>query len=262
MTQSRWTRAAALLSTLAVVAGTLGAQSPDLSTFDAVSIKRHVGGGPSRSDATPNGHVAVNVPMFFLISQAYPVRRSDEIIDAPDWLYDAPYDVTARFAGTPTADQRQSAWRRLFADRFKLKAHLEIREKDTFALVLARAGRVSPNLKKSDVDCAATAAVTECTSGLTRGILATQGMSMSEFARLIQPMTGRTVSDQTGLTGLYAFSLKFSPTRPGVALDPNSRTELPDIFAALEDQLGLKLERARGSVDVLVIEHIELPTEN
>jgi uncharacterized protein (TIGR03435 family) len=75
-------------------------------------------------------------------------------------------------------------------------------------------------------------------------------------------MTGRTVSDQTGLTGLYAFSLKFSPTRPGVALDPNSRTELPDIFAALEDQLGLKLERARGSVDVLVIEHIELPTEN
>jgi len=262
MTRSHWTNVIALLSIYALGINVAGAQSPVLSTFDAVSIKRHVGGGPSRSDPTPDGHVAVNVPIFFLIALAYPVRTSDEIVGAPDWLYEEPYDLIARFARTPTPEQRQAAWRSLFADRLKLRAHLERREKDTFDLVLARPGRVSPNLKQSDVDCAAAEAAAECTSGFTRGALTTRGMAMTDFARVIQPTTGRIVFDRTGLTGTYAFSLKFSPTRPGAPLDPNARTEMPDIFAAMQDQLGLKLERSRGAVDVLVIEQIDPPTEN
>jgi uncharacterized protein (TIGR03435 family) len=262
MTPSQWAHATALAGTVAFGAAALGAQNPAPPGFEAVSIKRHSGNGPSRSEPTPDGHVAINVPVFFLIAQAYPVRRSDEIVGAPDWFYDEPYDVMARFAGPPTAEQRQASWRSLLIERFKLQAHMETREQDTFNLVPARAGRVSPNLKPSTVDCTAADAVAGCTGGLTRGALTTQGMSMAELARAIQPMTGRAVFDRTGLTGLYAFSLKFSPTRPGVALDPDARTELPDIFAALQDQLGLKLERARGPVDVLVIGHIEPPTEN
>ena len=87
-------------------------------------------------------------------------------------------------------------------------------------------------------------------------------MTMREFARAIQPTSGRIVFDRTGLTGRYAFSLTFSATRPGAPLNPNAGTGLSDIFAALQDQLGLKLERSRGPVDVLVIEHIEPPAEN
>lgn len=262
MTQSHRPRVTALLIVVAFGVSAIGAQNGVAPTFDAVSIKRNVSRGPARSDATPDGHVAVNIPVFFLIALAYPVRTSDQIVGAPDWLYEESYDLIARFAGTPTTEQRQAAWRSLFADRFKLNAHLEQRETDTFDLVLARPGRISANLKKSAVDCSAADAVADCTSGFTRGALMTQGMTMTEFARAIQPATGRIVFDKTGLTGPYAFSLKFSPTRPGAPLNPNASTELPDIFAALQDQLGLKLERSRGDVDVLVIEHIERPKEN
>jgi len=116
-------------------------------------------------------------------------------------------------------------------------------------------------MKKSDIECSSADAVAECTS-LGRGVLTTLGMSMTDVARSIQPMTGRPVFARTGLTGLYAFSLKFSSTRSGPPLKPTSGTQLSDIFAALQEQLGLKLESARGTVNVLVIEHIEPPTEN
>ena len=213
MTQSQWARLKVLVWVV-VSGGSVIAQNPGVSTFDVVSIKRHVGDEPGLSNPTPNGHTAVNVPFSILISLAYPVQRSEQIIGAPDWFYEATYDVIARFTGTPTAEQRRDAWRSLFGDRLKLRAHLETRETDTFALVLAQSGRVNSNLKKSEIDCSSADAVADCTR-LSRGLLTTLGMSMTDLARSIQPMTGRTVFDRTGLTGFHAFSLRFLPTRPG-----------------------------------------------
>jgi uncharacterized protein (TIGR03435 family) len=87
-------------------------------------------------------------------------------------------------------------------------------------------------------------------------------MSMAVFARTIQPLTGRTVIDRSSLSGAYAFSLTFSPRLPGPPTNPDAADAAPDVFAALPEQLGLRLESARGPVDVLIIEHIERPTEN
>jgi uncharacterized protein (TIGR03435 family) len=152
-------------------------------------------------------------------------------------------------------------WRNLFSERMALKAHLEQREKGVFALVLAHEGRISANLKRTDVDCSVADAAPTCTR-LGAGVLTTNGMSMGGLARTIQPMTGRTVVDRTGLGGLYAFGLTASMTRPNPGINPDNGSARPSIFAALEEQLGLKLVTARAPVDVLVIEHIERPTEN
>jgi len=228
--------------------------------FEAVSIKRHIGAGPGEQGAQPGGYVARNVPLFLLINLAWPVHSSDNIVGAPDWFFDEPYDVLVRFERPLTPGQSQAAWKAVFAERMAMKAHLEQHDKETFELVMARDGRVSPNLKKSDVDCSGTDVPVGCTT-FGGGMLTTKGLSMAGLARTIQPLTGRTVADRTGLDGLYAFTLTFSLRRPNAALrdDPGDQ---PTIFTALQEQLGLRLVPARGQVDVLVIEHIERPTEN
>lgn len=251
---------AAVTAFVAMAGGTMLAQG-----FEAVSIKRHVGGGAGEQGAQPGGYVARNVPLFLLISLAYPVRSSDDIIGAPDWFYDEPYDVIVRYERPLTSEQSQAAWRKLFAERTGVKWHLEQREKEIFELLLARAGSrdgrvVSPNLKKSEVDCSAGGAPAGCTS-FGAGMLTTKGLSMAGLARTIQPLTGRTVADRTGLEGFYAFSMVFAMTRPNAPIRDNAADQ-PAIFTALQEQLGLKLAPARGRVDVLVIEHIDRPTEN
>ena len=150
-------------------------------------------------------------------------------------------------------------WRNLFAERLKVRARLEQRVRDTFSLVLARPGRISPSLKKTDVDCSAAAAAPDCTT-LARGVLTTRGLSMADLARIIQPMTGRTVYDRSGLSGFYEFRLTFSPTR-GAALAA-SADELPNIFTALQEQLGLKLESTRLPMSVMVVDRVDRPIED
>lgn len=102
------------------------------------------------------------------------------------------------------------------------------------------------------------------------GQLLIGGMPMAQFARQLSQLTNTVVVDRTGLTGGYDIDLKFTPTPgqlppgpppPGVELppiDPNG----PSIYAALQEQLGLKLENERGQVEVVVIEKIERPREN
>jgi uncharacterized protein (TIGR03435 family) len=100
------------------------------------------------------------------------------------------------------------------------------------------------------------------------GTLDAQGVKVAAMTNLLSNMVHRTVIDKTGLTGTYDFSLKFAMDRdsmpmlpPGLNLPPPSSDD-PTIFAALEEQLGLKLVPGKGPVDTLVIDHIEQPTEN
>ena len=245
---------AALL--LVAIAAPLAAQLTP--AIEALSIKRNTGGsGPM--GARPGGYSAIGVPIYLVIHLAYPVQG--EIIGAPDWFYEEAYDLNARIVGSPTKARTQELWRAAFADRMKLQAHVEAREEQVYALVPSRAdGRVSPNLKRVEIDCELPDAPAQCIR-LGRGVLTSQGMTMAAFARAIQPTTGRVVVDRTGLAGSYEFSLTFAPVRPNapIAAGPG---DLPSIFAALPDQLGLKLEPARAPVNILIIDRIERPTEN
>jgi uncharacterized protein (TIGR03435 family) len=163
--------------------------------------------------------------------------------------------------------------RTLLAERFKFKGHYETREAPIYHLVLANAdGRLGPDMKKLDVDCAARSAarargealpelaplpnrMVPCGMSMGGGQLVSGGMTMERLAGSIQGGTGRVIVDKTGLAGDYAFTLTYT-SKPG----PDS--DRPSIFTALPEQLGLKLESARGPVRVLVVDNIERPTED
>ena len=183
--------------------------------------------------------------------------------------------------------------RALLAERFKLVVHNETKDAPIYALILARSdGKLGPQLKKSEIDCAAhvrgrprararrdaaarTAAARRdacraaCGSAPATWRWADRRCRSSRTASAM--FAGRIVLDRTGLTGNYDIDLTWTPDqmprpagagdRPpqinGVAVDPNG----PSLFTAVQEQLGLKLDSQRGPVEMLVIDRAEKPVE-
>lgn len=262
--------------TLVLLTAGVTAQTQDPPALDVVSIKRNTSrsGGMSMSSRPGGVSVMINGPISSIFGRAYP-SDSRDIINAPDWLSTERYDVTARVTGNPTQEQRLELWRALFAERMKLKAHYETREFPTYALILARSdGRLGPRMQRT-VDCAALSAanradgatppapaitavgVPQCGMRMGRDRLESGGILLASFADSISSAAGRTVFDKTGLEGFYEFTLEYAPQRLGAGGAPDER---PDIFTALQEQLGLRLEPTRTAIQVPVIDHIERPT--
>jgi uncharacterized protein (TIGR03435 family) len=186
-----------------------------------------------------------------------------------------------------TPEQQTAMLRAMLTDRCKLVAHMDKREQPVYDLVVARSdGKLGPNLQPSDVDCEAKAAADRAATEAARAagtipppprfppmngpapacslrilLNSTEGGgTMEMLAMLLRSKAGRLVIDKTGLKGTYRVSLPFNllDTRgPDAAND-----SAPSIFTALQEQLGLKLESSRAMRDVLVIDHIERPSEN
>jgi len=155
---------------------------------------------------------------------------------------------------------------KLLADRFQLKFHTEKRELPVYAMVVLKTGT------KITVSAGDPKAFPGIGFGQGPGLLSLSGFNatIDQMANALQSnVLDKPVVNQTGLTGRYDFALKFSPDAaqlanfgagvPGAASDPDG---LPDIFAAIQQQLGLKLESTKATVDVMVIEKIERPSEN
>ena len=251
----------------------LGAQLPPPEVgnliFDVASIKPNKSGvGGTRIGRQPGGRwIMVNMATVALIRSAYPTKV--DVVGTPDWVTTERYNVEARATFESTPEQEQTMLRALLADRFKLVAHYERQERPIYHLVLARAdGRVSPQLRRIDIDCATykprpraagepAPPVSDAPvcgyrmSGGTTLSLVSGGRNMQSLADSISNLAGRPIFDKTGLTGYYAFKL-----------DSIGGNDDLTIFTALQEQLWLKLEPARGPVDVVIIDHIERPTEN
>lgn len=268
--------------------------------FEVASVKpNNSGDGRVMFQNQPGRFTATNVTLRMLIRQAYQLQDS-QITGGPGWLADDHFDLVAKLDGTPQEAffaQRgggptplQLALRALLAERFGVVMHNETKEMPIYALIVARSdGKLGPQLKKSDTDCAALAAAGRgrgpggpggppapgqpiaCGIQIGFGNLNMGGASMSQFATSLATFVGRMVLDKTGLTGGWDLNLTWTPDnlpqRPagapeplvnGAAIDPNG----PSIFTAIQEQLGLKLDSQRGPVDVLVIDKAEHPTPN
>jgi len=166
----------------------------------------------------------------------------------------------------------QLMMRAMLADRFALKAHTETRQLPIYEIVLDRRdGRLGPTLTRSTTDCAAQAAgkAARCGVRALPGRYSADGASMAQIAASLSGLVGRTVVDRTGLAGNWAVEMHYTPDRPAspdaLAAPPvnkNTRTidaDGPSIFTALREQLGLKLQSAKGPVPVLVIDRLEAP---
>jgi uncharacterized protein (TIGR03435 family) len=240
-------------------------------SFDVVSIKRSTADTRGYSYGwQPGGHWAMkNTAVIRLIRSAYPAVR--DVVTAPEWLTSERYDVTAKAEGTPTLAQIEVMLQRLLADRFRFVAHEDMQERPVFALVVAAAnGKPGPALVPSTIDCDA---IRKRRLGGEQVNLPVRadggpacgwnsdgetyrfgGIPMSRLAtETLARVDDRFVVDRTGLTGTYDFTLRY-------AIEPKPGSELPSLFTALQEQLGLKLVPDRARVPVLVIDRIERPT--
>ena len=242
-------------------------------SFEVVSIKRSPpDAAPGRAGLMPGGrYVLSNGPIRVLIGIAFP-SPTNEIINAPDWVTNENYDITGLAGPTATFPQVAEMLKTMLADRMRLAAHYEMRERAVYELVLASSdGRLGPDLRQSAVDCVAVAAaararneipqpppptgpVPQCTMRRADGLLEANAWSMTALVENLRSRAGRVVIDRTGLTGAYDIRLEWAP-------DPaNSPDTRPSLFTALQEQLGVKLQPATASLPVLVIDRIERPT--
>lgn len=234
----------------------------------------------------PDGFTATNVPLNLLIREAYGVN-DDQISGAPGWTSSARFDIDARVDSADVAalkdltfDQRKQMICALLADRFGLKVHQETKDLPVYALVVAKGGLkiheakpgdTYPNgLKGPDGQHGGAGMIMFNASGQ----LTAQGVPLSNLTRVLSQQTGHTVIDKTGLAGNYDFTLQMPPMKgpmpmphapgdgPAGSDDGADDSSGPSIFTALQDQLGLKLESQKAPLPLIVIDHVEEPSEN
>jgi len=255
--RNRGITALVMLALVAMQADRIAAQETPALSFDAVSIKPNTSGefgGTSRTQ--PGRYQGVNVTLIRLISLAY--RPVQDFEGGPEWIKTERFDVDARAEGTPNQEQMLRMLRAMLIDRFKLAVRTDVRQRPVYALTLARRDRTpGPQLRPSDAPCPGGPGT--CGVRVESGVLTSKGITLARLASELS-FVGRHVIDRTDLPGAFEVDLKWTPEAGGAA--PTSPDDLPSIFTAIQEQLGLKLEPATGPVEVLVIERAEKPSAN
>lgn len=234
---------------------------PRIPAYEVVSIRRHKGDFQGMTfQATPDGFRAVNISLLTLISNAYGISQ-DMITGGPSWLTSTGFDIQAKVAasdvnstGSLNGHQKGEMLRPVLGERFGLKVHTESRMGPVFELVVSQKGpRLTPN--KTPI-----AAGSAHNPILRPGEFADRDIPVSALAGVLSIFCKRPVVDKTGMTGHYDVSLKWN-AQEMASLDSSQGT-LPSLYTAIEEQLGLKLKSATAPRDVLVIDHVEMPSEN
>jgi len=274
-------RAALLLAGFATAGAGVLAQAP-ARAFEVASIKLHDPANPRQMMvADPSGRLTViGIPLVMLIRTAYGLQ-DDQVVGGPAWLRTDRFDITAKAEdGTPVMAMGELL-QSLFAERFQLTTHRETRELPIYALVKARAdGSLGPRLtpnpcvwdftkppappKPGEAPCG------NVSEGFGRMTL--NAMPIPVMLQYLAPKVNRVIVDRSGLTGNFDIELQWTPDQlpprapgtpadqpirvNGVDIDPNG----PSLFTALQEQLGLKLDSARGPVEVMVIDRVERPS--
>jgi uncharacterized protein (TIGR03435 family) len=259
----------------------------DGPAFEVASIK--LSDQPPRGPTgpvPPDRFIRRYVPLSFLITYAYQVTAI-QLEGIPDWAQNAFFDIEAKADFIPTAAQLRQMVQRLLAERFNLVVHRETKERPRYNLVRARGdARLGAKLRPSDVDCPALMAargpgykqppldldqngfprprrpgepprcalVTRATPCSMTTYM--EGTPIARFVQFLQNQAGRMVVDQTGLTGTYDIEFEALRLNAPVSVRPETQCDGPSLFAALEEQLGLKLEAARGPIELLVVDRV------
>ena len=288
-------------------------------TFEVASIKPaapmtagrimvRMAGGPGTPD--PGQITYTNVTLKNVMTTAYNVKGYQ--ISGPAWFESERFDITAKIAPNTSKEQFQVMLQNLLAERFKLTLHHQTKDLPMYALTVAKGG---PKMKESEDDPNAAApggpnagggagggafvrptigkdGMPELPKGAAgRGMImmgmngrtrmAANGQTTSQLAETLSNQLARPVTDMTGLTKKYDYTLDFAPDEgqismmKGMAMPPPGEgggagpapsadgNNGPSLFSAVQDQLGLKLEARKGQVDMLIIDTLEkVPTEN
>lgn len=233
--------------------------------FEVATIK------PSKPDQQGKGFMVkgrefdtINTSPIDLITFAYGIHPK-QIVGVPDWAGTDKYDLTAKpdGEGQPNDKQWKTMIQKLLANRFKFAFHHDKKELSVYTLVVAKGGS---KMTKSEGD----------PNGLPGlffhglGDLPGRNATMADFAGVMQTaVLDRPVVDQTGLTGRFDFTLKWTPDESqfgglGIKVPPPSDKPdaPPNLYQAIQEQMGLKLDPVKAPADVLVVDHVEKPSAN
>jgi uncharacterized protein (TIGR03435 family) len=262
--------------------------------YEVVAIKENKSAGFPSATTGDDGFTAKNIPLQLLIAAAFGVGP-DRLTGAPDWVNSEKYDVDAKIESSVSEalkklseDDRRIARQHMllavFEDRCKLKYRRETKELPVYTLVIAKNG---PKFQESKPDETPPAGIkvpdgkggTGTITVGARGAVTFHGLPLTVLVQMLTTQLGRTVVDKTGLTGKYDFTWQFVPDPsqvraaaeaqlPGGGAGNASSQTLPSdpqgssVFTAVQEQLGLKLDSGKGPVEIVIIEHIEKPSDN
>jgi uncharacterized protein (TIGR03435 family) len=240
-------------------------------SYDVASIKPNKSESGSVSvHTTPGNYAATNVSLKMLLSEAYGIKEY-LISGGPNWINSARFDVTAKVLDADidalkklTQEQKLAMMQPFLVDRFALAVHTETKLLPVYELVVVKSG---PKFNQSAPEQpAAEDGEPKPLGTLRRGgmminnsELTASAVPLSSLASQLSYTLHRTVIDKTGLTAKYDLKLKWAPEH---GPDNSPESSEASLFTALQEQLGLKLQSAKGAVETLVIDHVEMPSEN
>jgi bla regulator protein BlaR1 len=260
------------------------------AAFDVTSVKPNNSGSGRimMLPAANGGWQASNVTLGMLVRLAFQLQ-DNQIAGGPKWLFEDRFDVMGTGVAAGKDGPLFEKVKTMLVDRFHLVTHVEKRDLPIYELVLARRdGKLGEKLTPSTADCSAPQGPApgqrgfavpgpgerpRCGFGIGPGSILIGGQTIAAFAQNLSRLVGRIVVDKTDLKGTYDLSLTYAPD-PGINpagrdLPPGvpppaapAASDAPSIFAALQEQLGLKLESTTGPVEVLVIDSAEKPTQD
>lgn len=237
----------------ALCVAAINAQQFEVTSIRPSPPERRV--GPAM-DLAPGGRfTAINASLRLLLKKAFAIRDF-QIAGAPDWIDSARYDIAAKTEGDRSIgdDQLRPLLQALLASRFNFQGHMESKDLPVYILAISKNG---PKLQDAKPDPGQAAGVRFGGAGRLVGVSA----SMKQLAEALsdirlngEAIVDRPVIDETGLAGLYNFTLTWAPIA----------SDLPEssIFTAVQDQLGLRLESRKAPVAILSIDRVQKPSEN
>src|SRR5665213_1540002 len=239
--------------------------------YDVVSIKPNKSGsGRTSINENNDSFSAENISLKQMLVNAYDVKEY-LISGLTGWANSDRFDINAKILDMDadalkklTDKQREAMLQQLLADRFQLKVHVQTEVQPIYEMVVAKGGAkitaVAPVGPDPEAD------KNKEFKGMGRGsmrvnntALTAHDVPLDSLAYTLSGRLSRTVVDKTGLKGKYDLTLTWSPDDGSTAASDSSA---PSLFTALQEQLGLKLQPAKGPVETLVVDHIEMPSEN
>ena len=249
-------RAAVALGLVTVALAVMLAQERTPRAFDAVSIRE---AQPTDSDGggmrlQRNGDIRVDhLSLTTIVAIAHQLDTY-RVVNAPDWSNVTFYDIVARANADSSREDTFAMMRAMLADRFALTAHRDTRPIQGFAIV--RTGTRAPGLQPSTINCEENLRAPRCAeSGITSNTVRAFGTPVASLTKIVASVLRAPVVDRSGLTGTFDVDLRWSR-------DATPTDDAPVLPTALQEQLGLRLQREQVPTEVLVIDRIEHPTEN
>jgi len=240
-----------IVSTILIALGSRSAIGQPAPAFDVASVKPAQGNRHDQfqSECSEGGEfISRGAPLLWAIKWAYGLNDYQVRSGWPGWLNSfGTYDIEAKAERRVTEEQCRLMVQSLFDDRFKLRLHRETKKVSAYALVAGKRGPRLPAVGRVTINGAVKQAASE------REL--PEGWTMSRLANYLASVraVSRPVLDRTGLKGIHGLTLNYS------TVDGDDR---PDVFTALQEQLGLRLQAVNAPIETIVIDHVEKPSGN